>query len=123
MSELEFSAVALAFFVLVLIGLIAAALLYASYQGEFTAAAPEVATVQKLLDHAEQQYRAASSPETLDRSARLLAQLTENRQAARKVWFDFAQILLLNLLLPVLTAILGYVFGTMRTDKKTDPQG
>jgi hypothetical protein len=118
MSELEFSAVALAFTVLALMGLIAAALLYSVHQGEFSATTPEVATVQKLLDHAEQQYRTASSPEALERSTQLLGKLTEGRQAARKVWFDFAQLLLLNLLLPVLTAILGYVFGTMRAGSK-----
>ncbi len=38
--------------------------------------------------------------------------LKEERDSYREHWADFNQLALLNLLLPVLTAILGYVFGS-----------
>ncbi len=41
----------------------------------------------------------------------LTRQIVDARQAQRAFWLQFAQMILLNLLLPVLTAILGYVFG------------
>ncbi len=36
----------------------------------------------------------------------------EHRQAFRSFWLQAAQLILLNLLLPLLTALLGYIFGT-----------
>lgn len=41
----------------------------------------------------------------------LTRQIVEAKQAQRAFWIQFSQMILLNLLLPVLTAILGYVFG------------
>lgn len=41
----------------------------------------------------------------------LARQIVDAKQAQRAFWMQFAQMILLNLLLPVLTAILGYVFG------------
>jgi hypothetical protein len=38
--------------------------------------------------------------------------LLEHRQSLHQFWLQVAQMILLNLLLPVLTALLGYVFGT-----------
>ena len=42
----------------------------------------------------------------------LSRQIVDAKQAERSFWMQFSQMILLNLLLPVLTAILGYVFGT-----------
>lgn len=121
MSELEWAAVYLAAGVLGFMFVVAIALLTGAFTSEFaTATSPEIVTVQNLLVRAEAQYAAASSPETLDRASQLLGQMKESRRESRKVWLDLAQLLLLNLLLPVLTAILGYVFGTMNT--KSRPQ-
>ncbi|HEX4554819.1 MAG TPA: hypothetical protein VH249_12580 [Xanthobacteraceae bacterium] len=39
----------------------------------------------------------------------------EHRQAFRSFWLQAAQLILLNLLLPLLTALLGYIFGTQAT--------
>jgi hypothetical protein len=36
----------------------------------------------------------------------------EHRQAFRSFWLQAAQLVLLNLLLPLLTALLGYIFGS-----------
>ena len=38
-------------------------------------------------------------------------QIADAKQSERAFWMQFSQMILLNLLLPVLTAILGYVFG------------
>lgn len=43
--------------------------------------------------------------------AELTRQIVDAKQAQRAFWIQFSQMILLNLLLPVLTAILGYVFG------------
>lgn len=44
----------------------------------------------------------------------LTQQIVEAKQAQQAFWIQFSQMVLLNLLLPVLTAILGYVFGASR---------
>ena len=41
----------------------------------------------------------------------LAKQLGEQRAAFRAFWLQMAQLILLNLLLPLLTALLGYIFG------------
>lgn len=38
-----------------------------------------------------------------------------DRAATRAFWMQIAQLLLINLLLPILTALLGYIFGTQRS--------
>ena len=39
----------------------------------------------------------------------------EERIARRAYWMQIAQLVLINLLLPILTALLGYIFGTRQT--------
>ncbi len=39
-------------------------------------------------------------------------QMGEQRVAFRTFWLQTAQLILLNLLLPLVTALLGYIFGT-----------
>ena len=39
----------------------------------------------------------------------------EERTARRAYWMQIAQLVLINLLLPILTALLGYIFGTRQT--------
>ena len=81
---------------------------------ETTNSPAEVASVERLLDAATKQYLAASSPETLKEANDLARRLADARRSSREHWTGVTQILLLNLLLPVLTSILGYVFGTSR---------
>jgi hypothetical protein len=40
--------------------------------------------------------------------------MLDARQAVRSFWLSIAQLVLLNLLLPILTALLGYIFGTQQ---------
>jgi hypothetical protein len=44
----------------------------------------------------------------------LLKTMTEAHKEARASWFAMAQLVLINVLLPVLTALLGYIFGSSR---------
>jgi hypothetical protein len=50
-------------------------------------------------------YNANSLPENFDK-------LSEEKRAYRKFIIEVSQLVLLNLLLPTLTAILGYIFGS-----------
>ncbi len=58
---------------------------------------------------------AAGGPDTAEQLrvlGDLAKQLGEQRAAFRAFWLQMAQLILLNLLLPLLTALLGYIFGT-----------
>lgn len=70
----------------------------------------------KSLSLAETSYSQLSNPGTSTETAtavkELIDQIDAQRKAFREFWHEFAQMVLLNLLLPVLTAILGYVFGS-----------
>jgi hypothetical protein len=84
---------------------------------EFMSPPKEVQAVAGIIDKTAEAYaRAASGPDALKQANDLMTRLAESRRASRDFWTAFSQFLLLNLLLPVLTAILGYVFGTMRKD-------
>lgn len=64
--------------------------------------------------HARTADLPASSPELPEARKdmqELARQIADAKQAQRTFWMQFSQMILLNLLLPVLTAILGYVFG------------
>jgi len=43
--------------------------------------------------------------------------LSDERAAHRAFWLQVAQLMLINLLLPILTALLGYIFGTQQGQK------
>ncbi len=43
--------------------------------------------------------------------------LAEERASHRAFWLQVAQLVLINLLLPILTALLGYIFGTQQGQK------
>jgi len=76
----------------------------------------EVTEIHKLvLDiHSKSSALAANDEKLLQVRKDLLdlsRQIVDAKQAQRSFWIQFSQMILLNLLLPVLTAILGYVFG------------
>ncbi len=54
------------------------------------------------------------SPEALAEINKLAETLDSQRSSFRTFWFDTLQLILLNVLFPTLTALLGYVFGTSR---------
>jgi hypothetical protein len=72
----------------------------------------------QVLDSAE---LAAVGPGLDIERLRLLRDLGKDaldaRQAIRSFWLQAAQLVLLNLLLPALTALLGYIFGTQQQQR------
>jgi hypothetical protein len=106
----------LAWAVLGLILVFGSLLLCAVRQSEFGTPTAEVSMLMNLLERATSVQEAAPSPEKMQRVADLMERISASRRASRDFWTSFAQFLLLNLLLPVLTALLGYVFGTLRKD-------
>lgn len=58
--------------------------------------------------------KTGANPYSLNEMNSLLAEVESQRTAFRTFWFDTLQLILLNVLFPTLTALLGYVFGTSR---------
>ena len=58
-----------------------------------------------------QSARADLSPERARATVDILKQLGQAQQEQRASWLQLAQTILLNLLLPLLTAVFGYAFG------------
>jgi Zn-dependent protease with chaperone function len=52
--------------------------------------------------------------------AATLQTMDTQRAATRTFWLEVTKTILLNVLLPVLTALLGYVFGTTQAQQKTE---
>ena len=114
LTGLQRSGVRLATWLLCMIGVLAVVLLSLVAVSEYVIRPPEVATTQLLIERAAQQYAVAGEPETLKQANDLLVRLADINRASRDFWLGYSQFLLMNLLLPVLTSILGYVFGTAR---------
>jgi hypothetical protein len=53
------------------------------------------------------------------KDAAALQSVAEQRAAFRTFWLEITRTILLNVLLPVLTALLGYVFGTTQVAART----
>jgi hypothetical protein len=115
LTGLQRSGVRLASWVLGLIGVLAVLLLGFIATSEYFVRPPEVATTQLLIQHAAQHYAQTGESETLKQANELLVHLATINRASRDFWLDYSQFLLMNLLLPVLTSVLGYVFGTARS--------
>lgn len=113
---LQRAGVQLANRVLTLIGTLAVIWLILLGTSEFETPTAEAAAALRITEYAIQHSSAASSPETLEKANQLIGRLNDARRASRDFWTAIGQLLLLNLLLPVLTAILGYIFGTMKSD-------
>lgn len=59
---------------------------------------------------------ADASPDKLAELTKLTSALETKQAAFRAFWFDTLQLILLNVLFPTLTALLGYVFGTSKNN-------
>jgi len=119
MTGLQRSGVRLASWVLGMIGGLALVLLALLAVSEYLVRPPEVASIQLLIEQASQQYAKTGEPETLKQANELLVRLAEINRSSREFWLGYSQFLLMNLLLPVLTSVLGYVFGTARAGNGT----
>ena len=118
MSELEREGAELAHFVLCLIAGLAVLLLLMAAWSELHDALPEALALQKIVNSvAASSAASAPSDEALTKVAVLADKIAEARRGSRDFWKALIQLILLNLLLPVLTAILGYIFGTVKSDR------
>ena len=57
-----------------------------------------------------------ATPEKLISLSELMVKLESKHISFRTFWFDTLQLILLNVLFPTLTALLGYVFGTSKNN-------
>jgi len=116
MPHLQKHGVRLAWGVLGGIGIFGVILLVCVAVNEFGSPPREIETAigmaQQSLAHCAQ----PCDPESVQKVSDLLAKIAEAKRASRDFWTSFSQFILLNLLLPVLTSILGYVFGTTKKD-------
>ena len=88
----------------------------ATVLGECIAAVPPTTHCQPALTAA----RSLADTSRLDLEAlRVFRDIAkdarEHQQSARTLWLQTAQFLLLNLFLPIITALLGYIFGSQRS--------
>ncbi|MGA2832973.1 MAG: hypothetical protein ABSE55_07870 [Terracidiphilus sp.] len=67
--------------------------------------------LQRIRNLAIKEASGASSAALI---AQATAELHEQRQSLHSFWLQAAQLILLNLLLPLLTALFGYIFGTQQ---------
>ncbi|MBA3774554.1 MAG: hypothetical protein H0X13_19310 [Ramlibacter sp.] len=115
MSELQRSGVELAKCVLLIItsALLVLTLLVGAVEFWPTSEVTEVHKMVVRLYEKSSTLKADDPqlPQVKKDMADLTRQIVDAKQAQRAFWLQFAQMILLNLLLPVLTAILGYVFG------------
>nr|VFK67088.1 MAG: hypothetical protein BECKUNK1418G_GA0071005_11251 [Candidatus Kentron sp. UNK]VFK72633.1 MAG: hypothetical protein BECKUNK1418H_GA0071006_11271 [Candidatus Kentron sp. UNK] len=56
------------------------------------------------------------TPENLEKLSQLVAALESKHKSFRIFWFDILQLILLNVLFPTLTALLGYIFGASKNN-------
>ncbi|KQU67141.1 hypothetical protein ASC88_09000 [Rhizobacter sp. Root29] len=115
-SGLQKLGIRLAWGVLGVIAVLAVTLISVVAYGEYSSPPAEVVAVQAVLKQAAAHYAAASSPDALRGVNDTVGKLVEMKRASRDFWTSYSQLLLLNMLLPVLTSILGYVFGTTRSN-------
>ncbi|OEU65604.1 MAG: hypothetical protein BA863_11125 [Desulfovibrio sp. S3730MH75] len=57
-----------------------------------------------------------ASSEKINEIAKLITILETKQASFRTFWFDTLQLIILNILFPTLTALLGYVFGTSKNN-------
>jgi hypothetical protein len=72
-------------------------------------------TCAGILEEAGKKALAASPGlERIRLLTELSKQINDNRQSFHTSWIQEAQLILLNLLLPLLTGLFGYIFGTQQ---------
>jgi hypothetical protein len=73
-----------------------------------------IGTIESIRGAALEAAAGATNAQVAGESA---GRINEHRQSLHTFWIQAAQLILLNLLLPLLTALLGYVFGTQRVHR------
>ncbi len=72
----------------------------------------DISALEKILSNLSAIEKPTS--DDVKRALDIALTIKEMRRAGREFWTSIAQLLLLNILIPVLTSILGYVFGSSR---------
>ncbi len=73
-----------------------------------------IGIVRKIQQPALEAAVGATNAQLAGESA---SKINEHRQSLHNFWIQAAQLILLNLLLPLLTALFGYVFGTQQAQR------
>ena len=102
----------LACVVLGLIALLSLILIICIALSELHYVPADIAALEKILANIGAIEKPTS--DDLKRAVDLASSIKELRKAGRDFWTSIAQLLLLNILIPVLTSILGYIFGSSR---------
>ena len=63
-----------------------------------------------------------SSSGNIGKLSGLVVELETKHESFRAFWFDILQLILLNVLFPTLTALLGYIFGTSKNNSATNSE-
>ncbi len=122
LPPLHAAGVKLAHRVLCWIGCLAVVLLVIIGYGEWRYMESEIArheSVTKMIEAAVKTGAATSSPDAARQLDLLLGRIVDARRASRDFWSGIINTILLTLFLPVLTAILGYIFGTTNNQPNT----
>lgn len=90
----------------------------APYEGEAQARAATMQTcLARLGQIRRENARAAQNSALLEAAGQSATKLNEQRSAFHAFWLQAGQLILLNLLLPLMTALLGYIFGTQQANQ------
>lgn len=74
-----------------------------------------------VIDNVRQSALGAAANTTIAQmAAESAGKIQDQRQSLHLFWIQAAQLILLNLLLPLLTALFGYIFGTQQGSGKTN---
>ena len=111
-SEKDRAALYLAWGVLGLLGLFSGALICFASFNELFHQHPDIRHLQEILDNIAKIQ--SPTPEILKSAREIANDIKELRRASREFWTSLSQLFLLNLLIPVLTSILGYIFGSRK---------
>lgn len=120
MSEIESEAVRFGKLVLLVMAMVILGIGGALACSELGHGPVELRITVQALERAERVYAQAPTPEQRASIGELARQVQSLRQSARQVWLDLSQLVLVNILLPVLTSVIGYAFGSMRAQERRD---
>ena len=117
-TGLEKAGVELANSVLKILTGLAVLLIICSAISEFLVLPRDIDSMQKISSKASLMIdvKTPDNVELIKQANETLVLIKESRKSSRDFWISAMQLLLLNLFLPVLTAILGYIFGSRRTN-------
>ena len=119
MGELEKAGVYLAWGVLAILASLALVFLTLISVSEFSQTSQDVVALQKLIVSISELKNPPPTSEQIKLANETFALIRDAHKASRDFWTSLMQLILLNIFLPVLTAILGYIFGSRKSGNST----